>query len=40
MKLITGIIIGMLLGNLVSILGEQRYSNAIKECVKELGPNK
>lgn len=37
---LAGIFIGMVLSNLMTSLGEQRYSNAIKQCVRDSGPNR
>lgn len=39
MKFWTGVIIGMLLTTGANYFGEQRYSDAIRECIKTIGVN-
>lgn len=38
--ILVGILIGFILNNVVSFFGEARYSEAIKKCIIEYGPNK
>jgi hypothetical protein len=39
-QLIVGILIGYWVFSAVTFLGTQRYSDAVKKCVIEQGPNK